>query len=86
MLGAAPAKAAALVTFLPLVVAALLVTGTSGLALASGTLGLGGQVLRLWSRLMGCLARSGVREQAAGKLKPSPRNYDMLTVVLQGPT
>ena len=41
MLGAAPTKAAALITPLPLAAAALLVTGTFGLALASGSWGTG---------------------------------------------
>ena len=40
-MGAAPTKAAALVTFLPLAAAALLVAGTFGLALASGSWGAG---------------------------------------------
>ena len=37
MLGAALTKAAALITFLPLAVVELLVTGTFGLALSSGS-------------------------------------------------
>ena len=41
LLGAAPTKAAALITFLPLAAAALLVTGTFGLALSSGSWGTG---------------------------------------------
>ena len=41
LLGAAPTKAAALITSLPLVAAALLVIGTFGLALASGSWGTG---------------------------------------------
>ena len=41
LLGAAPTKAAALITSLPLAAAALLVTGTFGLALASGSWGTG---------------------------------------------
>ena len=41
LLGAAPTKAAALITPLPLAAVALLVTGTFGLALASGSWGTG---------------------------------------------
>ena len=41
LLGAATAKAAALIAFLPLVVVALLVIGTFGLALAAGGHGIG---------------------------------------------
>ena len=41
MLGAAPTKAAALITFLALAAAALVVTGTFGLALSSGSWGTG---------------------------------------------
>ena len=41
LLGAAPTKAAAQNSFLPLAAAALLVTGTFGLALASGSWGTG---------------------------------------------
>ena len=41
LLGAAPTKEAALATPLPLTAAALLVTGTFGLALASGSWGTG---------------------------------------------
>ena len=41
MLGAAPTKAAALITSLPFAAAALLVTGAFGLALSSGPRGTG---------------------------------------------
>ena len=40
-MGAAPTKAAALITFLALAAAALVVTGTFGLALSSGSWGKG---------------------------------------------
>ena len=41
LLGAAPTKAAALIAFVPSLLAALLVTGTFGLALSSGSWGTG---------------------------------------------
>ena len=68
LLGASPRKAAALITFLPLAAAALLVTGTFGLALASGGQGTG---QRLRSNEMGCLAGVDATNQAAVELQVS---------------
>ena len=74
LLGAAPTQAVALITPLPLVVAALLVTGhgTFGLALASGP------APRPWEtgaatavERSGCLAGVEARDQAAVELQVS---------------
>ena len=58
LLGAAPTKAAALITSLPLAVAALLVTGTFGLALESGSWGTGAAA---------AVERNGVFGRSGGK-------------------
>ena len=73
LLGAAPTKAAALITFLPLVAAALLVTGTFGLALSSGSWGTGAATA---IERNGVFGRSGgkrsSRSRAAGKFRSPP--------------
>ena len=72
MLGAALTKAAALITFLALAAAALLVAGTFGLALASGSWGTGAAFAVERS---GVFCRSGrggkrsSRSRAAGKFR-----------------
>ena len=68
MLGAAPTKAAALITSLPLAAAALLVTGTFGLALSSGSWGTGAAAT---GGDMGCFAGVEARVQAAVELQVS---------------
>ena len=74
LLVAAPIKAAALITSLPLA-AALLVTGTFGLVLASGSWGIGAAtaIERNW-----VFGRSGgtrsSRSRAAGKFRVSASN------------
>ena len=68
MLGAAPTKAAALITSSPLAAAALLVTGTFAWR---SRLGLGGQVLRMLPNEMRCLAGVEARDQAAVELQVS---------------
>ena len=70
LLGAAPTKAAALITFLPLAVAALLATGTFGLALSSGSWRTGAAAA---VEQNGVFGRSGgkrsSRSRAAGKFR-----------------
>ena len=84
MLGAAPTKAAALITSSPLVAAALLVTGTSGLALSSGSWGIGAANATKRNEVFG---RSGgtrsSRSRAAGKFRAAASSfeYDMLIVL-----
>ena len=68
LLGAAPTKAAALITPLPLVAVALLVIGTFGLALASGSWGSGAATAVERS---GCLAGVEARDQVAVELQVS---------------
>jgi hypothetical protein len=70
LLGAAPTKAAALITFLALAAAALLVTGTFGLALSSGGQGTG-RAAAARSNEMGCLAGVEASDQAAIELQVS---------------
>ena len=74
LLGAAPTKAAALITFLPLAAAALLallVTGTSGSSAWRSRQGDRGQGRRLRSNVMGCLAGVEASDQAAVELQVS---------------
>ena len=70
LLGASPRKAAALVAFLPLAAAALLMTGTFGLALATGGQDTGQTSAVERNRVFG---RSGCnqssRNRAAGKFR-----------------
>ena len=70
MLGAALTKAAALITSLPLAAAALLVTGTFGLALSSGSWGTGAATA---AKRNGVFGRSGGTRsscsRAAGKFR-----------------
>ena len=68
LLGAAPTKGAALTTHLLLAAAALLVTGTFDLALASGSWGTGAAIAVGRS---GVLAAVEARDQAAVKLQVS---------------
>jgi len=70
LLGAAPTKAAALIAFVPSLLAALLVTGTFGLALSSGSWGTGAATA---VEQNGVFGRSGgkrsSRSRAAGKFR-----------------
>ena len=70
LLGAAPTKAAALITPLPLAAVALLVIGTFGLALASASWGTGAATA---IERNGVFGRSGgkrsSRSRAAGKFR-----------------
>ena len=70
LLGASPRKAAALIAFLPLAAAALLMTGTFGLALATGGQDTGQTSAVERNRVFG---RSGCnqpsRSRAAGKFR-----------------
>ena len=68
MLGGTPTKAAAQIAFLPLAAAALLMTGTFGLALATGGQGTGAATA---VNEMGCLAGVEANDQAAVELQVS---------------
>ena len=68
LLGASRRKAAALIASLPLAAAALLVTGTFGLALASGSWGTGAAAA---VERNGCLAGVEASNQAAVELQVS---------------
>jgi len=73
LLGAAPTKAAAQNSFLPLAAAALLMAGTFGLVLAFGSWGTGaaatgGEIVRRNLSLGNLLGRCS----AAGEFSPSP--------------
>ena len=68
LLGAAPTKAAAQNSFVPSLLAALLMTGTFGLALATGGQGTGAATA---VNEMGCLAGVEASDQAAVELQVS---------------
>ena len=87
MLGAAPTKAAVLITFLALAAAALLVTGTIGLVLASGSWGTGVAIAVERSGVFGRIGceQVAIELQVSFVLQLRLYNYIVLIDVLHGP-